>query len=134
MRGSDTGYLHKIDKLCSHWEKFDIVGIVDAKPDHFDAFPWHDKVYKPLCARIGNFIIPTSEQDHVLPNFSADVKGEAGSSLVLGRRCRFVGALGARAVHKAREVAYGDALDGKAYTLSACVVSGLLIIFAHWLS
>ncbi|MCJ1410235.1 hypothetical protein MMC19_004320 [Ptychographa xylographoides] len=111
--------------------------ITTGQPDIYDGSP-PGKLDRRIRAKLGPYLEPsTNKSVPCLPNFFVEGKGPMGSVPVAERQACYVGALGARGVHKLRLYIDPDtALDNRAYTIMATYHGGdgMLKIYAMHLS
>lgn len=118
-----------------------------AKPDvYYGARP--EQLNDEICAnpddnddndtrkyKLGKYVMPSTICDRpCAPNFFVETKGPSGSGRISMDQACFVGAAGARGMHKLQTYEQQmPTYDNKAYTLSATYHAGTLKMYAHHL-
>ena len=106
------------------------VTIPSAKPD----FPYgatSADLDPAIRTELDQIIIP-GRNIPILPNFFLEVKGPNGLASVATRQARYIGAIGARAMHRLQNYGQEDPIyDDNAYTFSSTYHYGLLTLFTH---
>ena len=128
-----TDYAHAFNQVCTNWEMISEGPVFkNAQPDHYDGHALTPETAL-LRQHLNKYIVPANKGPF-LPNFFCEDKGPKGRLDVAMCQATYDGALGARGMYAARSYCKGDALDMKAYTFSAIMVSGALELYAHFVS
>ena len=130
----NTSYPFIMNKLCSNWAPLVTdEALVTPQPDFYDGLRLNSENIL-INEQFDKLIVPAHDEVPFLPNFFAEVKAPKGIADIATRQALYDGALGARGIYHIRSVTNDNELDGKACTFSATYASGMLQLFAHFVS
>ena len=122
-----------MNKLCSNWAPLVTdVEIITPQPDFYDGLRF-DSENILIYQELGELIVRAQDVP-ILPNFFAEAKAPKGIPDIATRQALYDGAFGARGIHHIRSITTDNELDGKACTFSATYASGMLQLFAHFIT
>ena len=132
-----TRYPFTMDKSCTNWAPLvSDAELVTPQPDHYDGIRAGPE-NKLLRQYLDKIIVPAADAPF-LPNFFIEAKAPRGSMDIATRQAVYDGAFGARAMHFTRNTGNFDGnfddFDSKSYTFSATYASGVLKLYAHFLT
>lgn len=128
----DTVYHTVQTQKCSNWAPLlDKGGLTAAKPDYMDGLEIKSE-NGFLRSYLQEFIVPAANVPF-LPNFFFEAKGPKGTPEIANRQALHDGSLGARGILYTR-ICAGEKLDSDAYTFSGLFSSGVLKLFAHFIT
>ena len=128
-----TSYPSTMDKSCTNWAPLVTdAELVIPQPDYYDGIRAGPE-NKLLRQYLDKIIVPAPDAPF-LPNFFTEAKAPRGSMEVATMQAVYDGALGARAMHYARNTGTSTNFDSKSYTFSATYASGFLELYAHFVT
>ena len=128
-----TYYPFTMDKSCTNWNPLVTdAELVTPQPDHYDGISAGPE-NKLLRQYLDKTIVPAADAPF-LPNFFIEAKAPRGRMDIATNQAVYDGAFGARAMHSTRNIGASDNFDNKSYTFSAVYASGVLELYAHFLT
>ncbi len=128
-----THYPFTMDKSCTNWTPLVTdAELVTPQPDHYDGIRASPE-NKLLRQYLDKIIVPAADAPF-LPNFFIEAKAPKGRMDIATIQAVYDGAFGARAMHFTRNIGTPENFDSKSYTFSATYASGVLKLYAHFLT